>query len=257
MVPLFGETPVELGFGGREDELAARVAADPVYRAMFDAAFPGEAEPVSVGNLVKAIGAFERTLVSGNSPYDRWLAGDEEALSAAAKRGKDLFFSELLECRHCHGGLNFASALAHDGSPREKTPFENNGLYDVGGTGAYPAPNVGLYEFTGDLRDMGRMKPPTLRNIALTAPYMHDGSIATLEEVIDHYARGGRLVESGPNAGDGAASPYKSTFITGFPLSARAKSDLVEFLRSLTDAGFTTDPRFSDPFAAQAGGSAP
>jgi len=257
MVPLFGETPVELGFGGREEELVARIAGDSMYRSMFDLAFPGEVEPVSVGNVVKAIGSFERTLVSGNSPYDRWLAGEEGALSASAKRGKDLFFSELLECRHCHGGLNFASALAHDGSPREKTPFENNGLYDVGGTGAYPAPNVGLYEFTGDLRDMGRMKPPTLRNVALTAPYMHDGSIATLEEVIDHYARGGRRIASGPDAGDGALSPYKSTFITGFPLSAQAKADLVEFLRSLTDAGFTTDPRFADPFVAPPGGSTP
>ncbi|MFM8411772.1 MAG: MbnH family di-heme enzyme, partial [Alphaproteobacteria bacterium] len=216
LVPLFGESPVELGFGGREDELAARVAADPVYRSMFDEAFPGEAEPVSVGNLVKALGAFQRTLVSGSSPYDRWVAGEEDALSASAKRGKDLFFSELLECRHCHGGLNFASALQHDGSPREKTPFENNGLYDVGGTGAYPAPNVGLVEFTGDVRDSGRMKPPTLRNIALTAPYMHDGSIATLEGVVEHYARGGRKTDSGPAAGDGALSPYKSTFITGF-----------------------------------------
>ena len=254
MVPLFGESPVELGFGGREDELAARLAADPVYRGMFDASFPGESDPVTVGNMVKALGAFERTLVSGNSPYDRWLAGDESALSASAKRGRDLFFSELLECRHCHGGLNFASALQHDGSPREKTPFENNGLYNVGGTGDYPAPNVGLFEFTGDRRDMGRMKPPTLRNVELTAPYMHDGSIATLGEVIDHYARGGRKIDSGPTAGDGLLSPYKSTFVTGFPLSAAAKADLLEFLRSLTDAGFTTDPRFSDPFAAPAPG---
>ena len=161
-----------------------------------------------------------------------------------------LFFSELLECDHCHGGLNFASALTHEGNPREVSPFENNGLYNVGGTGAYPEPNTGLHAFTGELRDMGRMKPPSLRNVELTAPYMHDGSIATLEEVIDHYERGGRLIESGPNAGDGAINPNKSQFVTGFPLSDAAKADLVAFLKSLTDRDFTTDPRFASPFAA-------
>ena len=85
---------------------------------------------------------------------------------------------------------------------------------------------------------------------------MHDGSIATLEAVIDHYARGGRKVDAGPAAGDGALSPYKSAFLTGFPLSVQAKADLVEFLKSLTDAGFVTDPRFSDPFAAAPAGTA-
>ena len=136
------------------------------------------------------------------------------------------------------------------GNPRDQTPFENNGLYNVGGSGAYPEPNTGLFSFTGDVRDMGRMKPPSLRNVALTAPYMHDGSIATLEEVIDHYARGGRLIASGPLAGDGAASRNKSEFVTGFPMSEAAKADLLAFLDSLTDRDFVADPRFANPFAA-------
>jgi cytochrome c peroxidase len=250
LVPLFGDDPVELGLRGREDLLLERLRADARYREMFAAAFPGDDEPIGVGNLTKAVAAFERTLVTGDSAYDRYVyQGQDDALSESAKRGMELFFSEIAECDHCHGGLNFASALTHEGNPRDAAPFENNGLYNVGGTGAYPEPNTGLYAFTGEARDMGRMKPPSLRNVELTAPYMHDGSIATLEEVVAHYARGGRLVAGGPNAGDGALSPNKSEFVTGFPISAAAAADLVEFLRSLTDHQLASDPRFADPFA--------
>jgi cytochrome c peroxidase len=247
LVPLVGEVPIELGFAGREDVLLGRLRGDERYRAMFPAAFPDEPEPISIAGITRAIAAFERTLISGNSPYDRYLRGDDHALSESALRGMEFFFSELLECTHCHGGLNFASALTHEGNPRDPTPFENTGLFNIGGTGAYPEPNTGLFSFTGDPRDMGRMKPPTLRNIELTAPYMHDGSMQTLDEVIEHYKRGGRLIESGPNAGDGARSPFKSGFLIGFPLSAQAKLDLIEFLRSLTDRDFVADPRFTDP----------
>jgi cytochrome c peroxidase len=96
---------------------------------------------------------------------------------------------------------------------------------------------------------MGRFKAPTLRNIALTAPYMHDGSIATLEEVLAHYERGGRLVSEGPNAGDGKTNPFKSTFVKGFTLNDDERRQVLAFLRALTDDAFVTDPRFSDPFA--------
>jgi cytochrome c peroxidase len=249
LVPLFGEEPVELGFSGREDVLLQRLRDEALYQELFAEAFPGEADPISVGNVTKALASFERILISGNSPYDHYLQGDDAALSESARRGLNFFFSELLECDHCHGGLNFASSLTHDGNLNDPTPFENNGLYNIDGNGAYPEPNTGLFAFTGEPRDMGRMKPPTLRNIELTAPYMHDGSIATLEEVILHYERGGRLIEDGPNAGDGKANPFKSSFLTGFPISPQGRADLIEFLKSLTDTGFTTDPRLSDPFA--------
>ena len=252
LIPLFGEAPVELGFAGREDELLARLRGDALYRDLFATSFPEDGDPITVGNVAKAIAAFERTLISGRSPYDRYVyQHDDDALGESAKRGMALFFSEFLECDHCHGGVTFASALTHEGNPRESTPFENNGLYNVGGTGAYPEPNTGLFAFTGRPGDMGRMKPPSLRNVALTAPYMHDGSIATLSEVVDHYARGGRLIGSGPNAGDGALNPNKGQFITGFPLSGDAKADLLAFLESLSDHDFTTAPRFADPFAPQ------
>jgi cytochrome c peroxidase len=253
LVPLLGDEPIELGFGGKEDVLIDRLRNDSLYQGLFAEAFPGEAEPITIANVAKAIGSFQRVLISGRSPYDRFVfQGEDDALNESAKRGLQIFFSELLECDHCHGGLNFASSLTHAGNLNDPTPFENNGLFNVGGTGAYPEPNTGLFAFTGEPRDMGRFKPPSLRNIELTAPYMHDGSMATLDEVVDHYTRGGRLIESGPLAGDGFLSPFKSELVTGFPRSEQAKLDLIEFLKSLTDTDFVNDPRFSDPFAAEA-----
>ncbi len=95
---------------------------------------------------------------------------------------------------------------------------------------------------------MGRFKAPSLRNIALTAPYMHDGSIATLDEVLDHYMAGGRTIASGPHAGVGSANPYKSGFLVGFDLSPSERADVLAFLRSLTDSTFITNPAFSNPW---------
>jgi cytochrome c peroxidase len=106
---------------------------------------------------------------------------------------------------------------------------------------------VGVFEFTHNPKDVGRFKAPTLRNIALTAPYMHDGSVASLEDVLAHYAAGGRTINSGPRAGMGHDNPNKDPLIQGFPLSAAQRADLIEFLLSLTDEAVLTDRRFSDP----------
>lgn len=251
LVPMFGEFPVELGLANREDEVLGRLREDAAYPGLFAKAFPGEAEPISIHAVTLAIAAFERTIISGRSAYDRYAnEGDASALSEPAKRGMDLFFSELLECHHCHGGFNFSSSVMFEGKAFDELFYQNTGLYNVDGKGGYPAQDTGLYEITGSPEDMGRYRAPTLRNIELTAPYMHDGSIATLEEAIEgHYARGGRLIEAGPFAGDGRQSPLKSIFLEGFALSARDRDDLVAFLKSLTDRELLQDPRLSDPFA--------
>ena len=115
------------------------------------------------------------------------------------------------------------------------------------GEGSYPE-NQGVFEISGNPEDLGRFKAPTLRNIAVTAPYMHDGSIATLEEVVEHYANGGRVIEEGELAGDGTSHPNKSGFVSGFILTDQEKVDLVNFLNSLTDETFLTNPEYSDPF---------
>lgn len=249
LVPMFNERPVELGLAGKEQEMLDRLRADLRYRRLFVEAFPSQGDPFTLGNVVKAIASFERTILSGNSPYDRYVQGiDDNALSEEAFFGGRLFFSERLECFHCHGGFNFTASVTHEGNPFDETSFQNNGLYNIDGRGAYPPDNVGLFEITRVPTDMGRFKAPTLRNLSYTAPYMHDGSIATLEEVIDHYAAGGRTIHTGPYAGDGSKNPYKSNFVRGFVLTEEEKKELLAFLRSLDDPEFITNPRLSDPF---------
>lgn len=250
LIPLFAEFPVELGATGHEDAILARLAADSDYTRRFAAAFPGAAEPITWHNAVLALSSFVRSLVSGQSAYDRYIAGDTTALSEPAQRGMNAFFGERFECHHCHGGFNFSASTVQASSTFGAANFQSNGLYNVDGQGGYPAGNRGLYEITGAAGDMGRFRPPSLRNVELTAPYMHDGSLATLDAVIEHYARGGTLTASGPNAGDGRLSPHKSPLVPGFTISAAEKADLIAFLKSLTDANFITNPAFADPFTS-------
>ncbi|HVV87443.1 MAG TPA: di-heme enzyme [Kofleriaceae bacterium] len=248
-VPMFGDHPVELGISGHEDEVLGRLRADARYPSMFAAAFPGEDDPIDLDHVVAAIAAFERRLISGDAPMDRYGRGDTGAVSASAVRGENLFFSERLECHHCHGSFNFTLAVDHATLGEPSRVFFNTGLYNVGGTGAYPPRDDGLFEETQLAADHGRYKPPTLRNVAVTGPYMHDGSVATLDEVLRLYERGGRLIESGPDAGDGARNPYKSPFVGGFTLTDQERADLLAFLDALTDQTFLTDPTLADPFA--------
>lgn len=248
LVPLFGEHPVELGMVGKENEILTMLRADRQYRSMFAAAFGTGDENINLNHLMQAIASFERTLVSFDSPYDRYRYGQQkQAISESAKRGEVLFHSERLECFHCHGGLNFSDSIKHERLAFQEIAFHNTGLYNLDGRGAYPPDNTGVYEITRQPSDMGRFKAPTLRNIALTAPYMHDGSIPTLEEAIEHYKAGGRTINSGANAGVGRQNPLKSHFISGFELTESEKQDLLAFLRSLTDESFVRNRAFSDP----------
>ncbi len=207
--PMLNRDPVELGLSGHEEEAAARLAADPGYAAAFARAFPGE--PVDLTTVRKAIASFERTLLSGDSPYDRWVWKDDaRAMTEAARRGMRLFFSERLACARCHAGFTFSGPVAFDGLAAGEPEFFDTGLG-------------------------GPFRAPTLRNIAVTAPYMHDGRFATLEEVVDYYARGG------------GESPGRSARIRPFAITPAEKRDLIAFLESLTDAGFLSDPRFAAP----------
>ena len=192
LVPMFGTHPVEMGLAGAEEAIVEMLAGDSRYPALFRAAFPGDRQPVRMENVVRAIATFERSLISFDSPFDRYVRGGERAaLSPSAERGLALFFSPRASCSECHGGFNLAGNTSWFGRPSAAAEFHNTGLYDLGG-GAYPASDRGRIEETGLAGDMGRFRAPTLRNIALTAPYMHDGSVATLEQVIEHYNAGGR-----------------------------------------------------------------
>ena len=250
LIPLFGEHPVEMGMAGREQELFARMKADPVYRHLFRQAFPAEARQgesalYSLATLTRALAAFQRSLLSFDSPYDRYRYGRARgAISPQARRGEELFFGERLECYHCHGGFNFTDNIQHSRLPLSERGFHNTGLYNVDGKGAYPAAAPGISEFTGDARDHGKFRTPSLRNAAVTAPYMHDGSIATLSEVLrNHYARAGRAALGGKGA-----NPLRSEFIAGFEVSDAEVADVVAFLESLTDARFLNNPAHADPW---------
>ena len=250
LIPLFGEHPVEMGLAGREQQLFAMFRGDPTYRRLFAQAVPAEAGQgdtalYSLSTLTKALASFQRSLLSFDSPYDRYrYGGQKSALSAAAKRGEELFFGEKLECYHCHGGFNFTDNLKHARTPFPEVGFHNTGLYNEDGKGAYPKASPGIVEFTGEPRDAGRFRTPSLRNVAVTAPYMHDGSIATLHDVLRaHYARAGRAVHAGRSA-----NPLRSEFIAGFEISETEIADVVAFLESLTDERFLRNPAHRNPW---------
>lgn len=234
--PMFSEEPiVEMGIRGHEVPVLLHVRSNSVYREMFRAAFPGRSGVIDFDTIAMAIASFQRTIVSGSAPYDRHLAGDRAALSVSARRGLELFKSNRLKCSRCHVPPFFTDAVG-------AAAYHNTGLYNREGSGRLPGRDQGLANDTGRREDSGRFRTPTLRNIAVTAPYMHDGSVATLEAVIEHYAAGGlAALRSKP-------SPLRSPLITGFTISPRERDDLLAFLGSLTDQRFLSDQRYRTPF---------
>jgi cytochrome c peroxidase len=248
IVPMFGSDPVELGLASYE-QLESRLAAVPRYETLFRAAFPVESDPITVGNVTKALASFQRTLISGRSPFDRYqYLGDETAVSESARRGYQLFGSEKFECFHCHSGFNLSDQTYWKDKGFFLTPFHNTGLYNIDGEGAYPPPNTGVHSVSGKPEDMGKFRAQSLRNIAITAPYMHDGSIATLDEVLDHYAAGGRTIHTGPFAGNGSQSPLQDPLIRPIAMTPEERADLIAYFESLTDTELLTDPAFSNPW---------
>lgn len=236
LTPMLGEDPIELGLKGREQQYLDTIGRDKIYQRLFPVAFPAETSLVSLSNVVKAISTFERSIVSFRSPYDRYRYGhDESALSESAKRGEILFnSSEHARCFRCHGGWNLSGNVRYEGGSEQPSgSFLNTGVT------RYLPPNRGLFEQSKRPEDVGKFRVPSLRNIAVTAPYMHDGSVATLEDVIDHYAAGGKTEH-----------PNKSPILRPFRLTADEKHDLIEFLKSLTDEELLHDPRWSDPWTA-------
>jgi cytochrome c peroxidase len=237
---MLGDHPVELGMKGREPLFLATLRSDRVYQTLFPLAFPGEDTVYTLSNVTKAIAAFERTIISMRSPYDRYRwGGDSSAISDAAKRGEILFSSsERAGCFQCHGGWNFSGPVRFAGSDvaagRGGSPA---GFFNTG-VSTYAAPNRGLYEESGKSEDLGMFRAPSLRNIGVTAPYMHDGTLTTLEEVLEHYAKGGKVAQAN-----------RSRILRPFRMTDADRRDLVEFLRSLTDDELLRDARWSNPWA--------
>jgi cytochrome c peroxidase len=197
--PLFNQHPPELGLAGREATVMQTLANDAGLAREFSAAFPDEVPAVTMDNVIRAVAAYERTLFAGASAFDRYVfGGDQVALDAEQKHGMELFYSERSGCGACHGGINFAGPWVDAEQPRARAVFADTGT--------------------------GRsVRAPTLRNLASTAPYMHDGRFASLDAVLDHYERLAR---------DPTADPR----LRRAPLTTADRASLVAFLGSLNDA---------------------
>jgi cytochrome c peroxidase len=200
----------------------AKLKSAKTYKEDFFKAF-GTSD-FNSSHAAKALAQFMRTMISYNSKLDKKLRY-EINLTSNELNGYVIYMTEKGDCFHCHnidGGRLLTDNL-----------FHNNGIDSV-------FTDVGLYGVTGNLNDMGKFLTPTLRNVALTAPYMHDGRFETLEEVVEHYNSGGK-----PSA---TVDPLLKHVGTGLGLTTQEKADLVSFLKTLTDSSFITNPAFSSPF---------
>ena len=198
---------IEHGFVSH-DQLVAKIIGIQGYKKLFNNVYG--TDNITKEHVGKAIASFQRTLISGNSPFDRFdYDGDEKAISESAKRGKKLFLDKA-RCNLCHMGVNFSD---------EK--FHNIGIGWDGGT-----LDVGRYNITKNVKDLGAFKTPTLREISKTAPYMHDGRFAMLEEVIGHYNKGG------------VKNPFLDNQLIPLNLTKSEIKDLVAMLRSLEGEGW-------------------
>ncbi len=193
--------------------VAERMKEDSAYITMAQEAYQREPDAYVI---TRSLATFERSLLSGNSRYDQWKNYRQvDALTADEHAGMELFFSEKTNCFSCHSGFNFTNYS-----------FENNGIYAI-------YPDSGRYRLTAMVADIGKFKVPSLRNIALTSPYMHDGSIQTLEEVVMHYNSGGQNHAN------------QSNLIRPLNLTETEQNQLVSFLESLTDETFINNPIFN------------
>jgi cytochrome c peroxidase len=214
-LPMLNDHPVEMGVKGRESQVVATLLADPAYRKAFETAFPAAGGRFDFDYIIKAIATFERTLISGHSPFDEYVFnGKHDALTIEAKRGMALFYSERLGCASCHSGFNFAGAWRDAQGATAEPSFANNGI------------------------GMTRVRVPTLRNVALTAPYMHDGSLSTLEAVLDHYQQAGQRAATKKNDPDPVGA-HDGPALRPFTLTQAERHELIAFLQSLTDKTFT------------------
>ena len=192
-------------FNLHQDSLIARLKTVPYYNEMSLKAYNSE---LTIEVVQKSLANFQRIVVSKDTPFDAYMKGDKKAISSSAKKGYELFKSDRLSCIKCHSGFDFTDYS-----------FQNNGTYEV-------FKDSGRALISQEQTDIGKFKVPTLRNLNLTFPYMHDGSFETLDEVINHYESGGK------------ENANKSEFIKGFELSKKERQNLLDFLSSLTEYRF-------------------
>ena len=216
----FGPVPNPIEMHQPWPEAMKKLNAHPDYPDLFFKAFG--AKSIDSTQVVKAIAQFERTMISSNSKWDRYLRGEVQ-LTQAESKGFEIFFTEKGDCFHCHTTILYTDNL-----------FHNNGLDSI-------FADKGLFDVTGDPNDMGKFKTPTLRNLEFTAPYMHDGRFATLEDVIHFYSHEVKFSTT--------IDPLmKKVQQGGIQLTDDEKENLIAFLKTLTDQSFIENPAYSNPF---------
>lgn len=239
--PLFATTPTEMGAKNHETIIYQRLAADSLYRQLFANAYPQSSKPINFDHIIQCIALFLRSLKSHNSPYDTYLqTGDTTQFSYWAQQGQKLFFSTQVGCSNCHNGTNFDT-------PIKGQHFANIGLYNCNNQATYPKHDTGIAETTQKKVDNGKFRIPSLRNVALTAPYFHDGTVATLNEVLDIYQNGGRNISYGDCKGNGKLNPQKDPRLRHFSLTPAQKQQIIAFLYTLTDTSYLQNANFINP----------
>lgn len=259
-VPMFGENPIELGLSS--NVFLDRLKSKSNYQTLFTNAYGNADAAVNEQNIRFALASFQRSLISGNSRFDQYnFRNNKSALTASEIRGMNLFNGEVAECFHCHGGFNFTDTSFHGGSTEEFF-YHSNGIHTDAYYAGLPSNKRGLFDLTGVASDTGKFRAPSLRNIGVTYPYMHDGIFMcadannpdkaagaaagktkldcardALTQVVDHYRSGGQ-----------AHSAKDATLIRAFAITNSERDDMVNFLLALTDEEFLTNPKFASPF---------
>jgi cytochrome c peroxidase len=235
--PLFNKHPIELGFGNDSLKIINNLNKNVSYKKLFSEVFG--TKKISSNLIIESITAYVNRLESSNSAFDK------NDLTPSAKRGYELFKSAKLNCIKCHALPNFTT---NSNTIQSDSLFFNIGLYNVKNQNKYPLTDPGLALYTNRDGDNGKFRVPSLRNVMVTAPYMHDGSVESIDEVLAIYENGGRLILKGPNWGDGKTNKNKHGLIKGFELNKKDRIDLINFFHSLTDSTIFTNPIFQNNF---------
>ncbi len=248
--PMFGISPVELGLTG--DSYLDKFKNADLYRTLFQNAYGSGTDQINEQNIRFAIAAFQRTLLSFNSRYDRFTRG-EGSLTADEIAGAEVFNGETAECFHCHGGFNFTDTSNHNQSTQQEFAYHDNGIHSTTYYNGLSSDKRGLYDVTGLAGDVGKFKAPSLRNVGLTYPYMHDGSkTCTVANPVTQQEACARealndIILNNYQAGGTTPSNKDTSLIRPFALTATQRGQLIDFLMSLTDTTFTTNSSFSNP----------
>ncbi len=239
-IPMFGTHPVELGIKDHEDEIIKRLISDSKYKKMLRNVFGRDLSSIRIAGIIDAIAGYVHSLNSRQSRYDQFLQSrDSTLLSEKEWIGLQLFNSDSIECSACHGGKDFFE-------PSRGGEFANIGLYNC--NGSYPISDSGLQMEDGDIDYNGVFRIPSLRNIAVTGPYYHDGSEESLINILKNYERQGRMVNFGDCQGDGSQHPLTDGRLQKFKLTEDQRESLIAFLNTLTDTSYLSNPYFRNPF---------